>query len=567
MDAILANRWDDLRRDGYDVLVVGSGYGGAITAARLANTSTSSKPTVCILERGREWPIGSFPDSLPEILLHTHNEIANPLGLYEFDLHRDIAVIKGNGLGGTSLVNANVAVRPDAAVFQGWPAAINRAAQRPEGTPGSLWDYYRLAEKTLDVSPHPEADKLKKVQALQRRAAQLGKTAVPLNLAVNFQQEGVTAFASGGQTITRRRCIDCGDCMTGCNVGAKNTLYMNYLPLAKTGGAHIFTQTEVEYIENAGDNGWIAHVRRRENLLEGVTTTIRARRLILAAGALGSTKILLRSQQHGLGLSPRVGTGFGGNGDFFGLAYNSTQITDSIGWGNHPDDPIARQVRPGPSIVAIISYGADGPVAQRFSIEDLSIPRAYRDAAAVAFRLMGGTDANPAVSNPTAEQARRNKDEFGADPGGALNSSMLYLCMGQDDSGGALSLNAQGKLQLDWPSVGAAAIFKRINSELFDHAHALNAPQVIEDPLWHVSPCRTLLTAHPLGGCRMGEEGSDGAVDHLGRVFLGAGVAVHDGLYVSDGSVVRTALIVNPFLTISALAERIAEHISSELRS
>lgn len=566
-DAILSSNWDERRRDGYDVIVVGSGYGGAINAARLVDASVNSKPSVCILERGREWPIGSFPDSLPEILLHTHNEITNPLGLYEFDLHPDIAVIKGNGLGGTSLVNANVAIRPDPAVFQDWPSAIKQAAQLPEGTRGSLWDYYRLAEQTLDVSPHPEAARLKKVQALERRAAQLGKTVNPLNLAVNFQHEGVTVFESGGRAITKRRCIDCGDCMTGCNVGAKNTLYMNYLPLAKKGGAHIFTQTEVDYIEKAAEGGWIVYVRGRDHLLKVTTTTLRARRVILAAGALGSTRILLRSQQQGLSLSPRVGTGFGGNGDFFGLAYNSERITDIIGWGNHLEDPISHQVRPGPSIVAIISYGTEGPVAQRFSIEDLSIPKAYRNAAATAFRLMGGTDANPPVRNPAAEHARRDKDEFGANPAGALNSSMLYLCMGKDDSGGVLSLGALGKLQIHWPSVGATGIFRQINSELFDHARALNAPQLVANPLWHVSPWRTLLTAHPLGGSPMGEDGSDGAVNHLGQVYRGTGLAVHDGLYASDGSMVRTALIVNPFLTISALSERIAEHIVQELGS
>ena len=104
------------------------------------------------------------------------------------------------------------------------------------------------------------------------------------------------------------------------------------------------------------------------------------------------------------------------------------------------------------------------------------------------------------------------------------------------------------------------AIFGRINEECLQHAKALGAT-FIESPLWKVSPWKTLLTAHPLGGCPVGEDGSDGACDHRGRVFAGKGTDVHQGLYVADGAAIRTSLGVNPFLTISAFAERIALHI------
>src|SRR5207302_8771687 len=84
MDSILANSWSDRRPDGYDAVVVGSGYGGAITAARLANAAVSPKLSVCILERGQEWPVGEFPDNLGDILGNAYSAL-NPLGLYEFD--------------------------------------------------------------------------------------------------------------------------------------------------------------------------------------------------------------------------------------------------------------------------------------------------------------------------------------------------------------------------------------------------------------------------------------------------------------------------------------------------
>src|SRR3974377_1563398 len=108
----------------YDFVVVGSGYGGAITAARLATANLNPKPSVCILERGREWTPGSFPDTVEGVLGALRSDI-NPLGLYEFLNYPDISVIKGSGLGGTSLINANVAIIPDREVFEQfhWPQA------------------------------------------------------------------------------------------------------------------------------------------------------------------------------------------------------------------------------------------------------------------------------------------------------------------------------------------------------------------------------------------------------------------------------------------------------------
>ena len=96
METILADRWDARRRDGYDVVVVGSGYGGAITAARFANANLSPKLKACILERGKEWPIGDFPDSLGKVLASTYNEVFNPLGLYEYERIRGALRTLGN---------------------------------------------------------------------------------------------------------------------------------------------------------------------------------------------------------------------------------------------------------------------------------------------------------------------------------------------------------------------------------------------------------------------------------------------------------------------------------------
>jgi hypothetical protein len=113
---MLQTPWNQ-RKNKYDFVVVGSGYGGAITAARLASAKLNPKPSVCILERGKEWVPGTFPENAFDAAAQLRSG-ANPLGLYELLDHPEIGVIKGSGLGGTSLINANVAIEPDKEVFE-----------------------------------------------------------------------------------------------------------------------------------------------------------------------------------------------------------------------------------------------------------------------------------------------------------------------------------------------------------------------------------------------------------------------------------------------------------------
>ena len=154
---MLSTPWEE-RKSAYDFVIIGSGYGGAITAARLATADLSPKPAICILERGKEWEPGTFPETTPDVIGATRSDV-NPLGLYELLNYPDISVIKGSGLGGTSLINANVAIVPDQEVFEqfNWPKAI---------TYDSLKDYYARARQVLAPNPHPSALQLRKVQAL-----------------------------------------------------------------------------------------------------------------------------------------------------------------------------------------------------------------------------------------------------------------------------------------------------------------------------------------------------------------------------------------------------------------
>ncbi len=553
----LSNDWRS-RKEFYDFVVVGSGYGGAITAARIANASVNPKPTVCILERGREWPVGTFPDTT----LKAASELRRsgwPLGLYEILDYQDIGVIKGSGLGGTSLVNANVAIEPDEDVFSlpGWPAGLRGQELKP---------YYARARQALAATPHPRARQLPKVQALERRAHEFGGAVEPLNLAVNFDIDGPNQFG-----VAQKPCIDCGDCVTGCNVGAKNTLYMNYLPLAKRGGAEIYTQVKVEFIEKLDGGGWrVNGVYQRTHTSRPQKFKIDARNVILAAGAINSTEILLRSANlKGVAVSPALGSRFGGNGDFFGMAYNGNHRTQVLGFGNRPQSPGAA-FPPGPTIVAGLRYLQSRPALDRFMIEDLSFPSAYVGAAQLAFAALRGEDTDAGDEAQERERVLRDLNQFNVyDPDGALNHSMVYLCIGFDDARGTFvwerpAFERDGRVSIAWDNVGRQEVFSRINEELRRHARAQGA-SFVQNPAWAFANLRRLITAHPLGGCPMADDYLEGAVDEFGRVYSGDG-SVHDGLFVADGSLVPTALGVNPFLTISALAERIAERKIRDLQ-
>ncbi|HEX8186043.1 MAG TPA: GMC family oxidoreductase, partial [Blastocatellia bacterium] len=551
---MLSTDWKN-RRQSYDFIVIGSGYGGAITAARIASAGLNR--SVCILERGREWPVGTFPDTLESGLAATRSNV-NPLGLYELLTYRDISVIKGSGLGGTSLINANVAYVPDREIFEqaGWPKSLGY---------DTLLPYYKMARETLAAKPHPRGTQLMKVRALDKRAQQLGNQAFALDIAVNFDIEGKNKYG-----VEQKKCIDCGDCVSGCNVGAKNTLYMNYLPMAANAGAQIFTQMKVEWIEKLPGGGWRIHGRRYKNQNSSDSFTLDSKNVILGAGSINSTEILLRSEMHGLSVSPALGTGFSGNGDFFGLSYNGDSVTDVLGYGTKHTPVAGKSLPPGPTIVGAIRYNGSAPLEKRITVEDLSFPSAYVRGAKIAFAAIRGEDTD--IGDEEAERKRIQQDSNTGDlynPNGALNHTMLYLVMGQDDARGTMVFESpwfepDGRMRIEWDGAGRQVVFTRINEELRRHARALGG-SFISNPLWNIFNARHLITAHPIGGCPIGEDYMQGAVDQFGRVFSGDG-SVHDGLFVADGALIPSALGVNPFLTISALAERIAERKIREMK-
>jgi cholesterol oxidase len=547
---MLSTPWAQ-RKSKYDFVIIGSGYGGAISAARLAAANLNPKPSVCILERGKERQPGEFPETLGDVIGEARSA-ANPLGLFELLTHPDISVIKGSGLGGTSLINANVAIQPDQEVFEQfhWPASITLAELQP---------YYQRARDVLAPSVHPRALQLAKVQALNRRAQELGTSVEALSIAVNFTIDG-----NNPHGVEQRPCNDCGNCVSGCNVKAKNTLYMNYLPMARNAGATILTQAKVEWLEKLSGGGWRIHGEYVKGPGDSQKFTMDAGEVVLSAGSLNSTEILLRSEMHGLSVSPALGTRFNGNGDFFGLAYNGDYETDVLGYPYRQAPASGDSPAPGPNIVGLVRYTQGVQEEQRVAIEDFSFPNAYIDGAKAAFGLIRGQDTVTGNEDAQAGRLARDFDPTAAAhaPDGAMNHSMLYLVMGHDNARGSILFEApwtepDGRIRISWDQAGQQQIFTRMNQEIRRHAHALRG-NFISNPTWSIFNLGHLITAHPLGGCPMGDDYLQGAVDPFGRVFAGDG-SVHNGLFVTDGSVIPSALGVNPFLTISALTERFAE--------
>jgi len=546
----------------YEVVVVGSGYGGAISASRLARADRK----ICLLERGKEFQPGEYPDSVLEAAADCQIDLqpihlGSRLGLYDIRVNDDINVFMGCGLGGTSLVNANVAIEADPRVFEQpqWPSEIAEDSRDPNGL---LRQGYQRARQMLGSTPYPaDPSDLAKLTALQQSASAMRAKFDRTQINVTFEDK----LSGGG--IQQYACRRCGDCVSGCNFAAKNTVLMNYLPDAVRHGAHIFTHCAVRYVERSG-NGWKTWFRfiesGDESFDDSNLRSVTSRLVILAAGALGSTEILLRSGEKNLKSSRQVGKGFSGNGDVLGFGYNLKQEIDGIGWGHNLPGTLPSV---GPCITGVVDLrDPEAPLDNGMIIEEGSVPGAVAgllpEVLAAAALTVGQ---NLAEGFPEfAAEAARAADSVAFGPyHGALRNTQIYLVMAHDGADGEMEL-ADGRLRIKWPQVRTRQVFSHINEQL-KAATEPHGGYYVPNPAWSEFQLRNLTTVHPLGGCAMASDAATGVVNHKGQVFdAPVGDSVHDGLYVSDGSVIPTSLGVNPLLTISALAERMISIMAQE---
>ena len=546
----------------YEVVVVGSGYGGGIAASRMARAGRK----VCVLERGKEFQPGEYPNTELEALGETQTHLpdgthlGDRTGLYDLHCNQDIDVVVGCGLGGTSQLNANVSLEAEPRVFDDprWPAEVVK------DLPTLVKKGYDLAREMLKPTVYPTGEPrsgagtwpvLPKLAALEASSkVLLGDHSgtfyrTPINVTFEDKINHVG--------VEQKACTLCGDCCSGCNYGAKNTIIMNYLPDAVNHGAEIYTRTDVRFVEKVGGK-WLVHYQLLDSgreKFDAPTLIVSADVVFLSAGTLGSTEILLRSQANGLPMSNMLGKHMTGNGDVLAFGYNGTREIDGIGYGTRKP---ATMPPVGPCITGVIDLRGQPVLTDGMVIEEGSIPGALGAALPSGLAAASELEGQEELSGvwDRMKQAERTQESLIAGPyHGAVKNTQTYLIMTHDDGNGQLVLDKDA-LRINWPGVGSQPIFQKANANLFEGGKALGG-KFVENPLWTKLFGKQLVTVHPLGGCVMGADAASGVTNHKGQVFAGAtGSVVHDGLYVSDGAVIPVPLGVNPLLTISAMAER-----------
>ncbi|WP_413575777.1 GMC family oxidoreductase N-terminal domain-containing protein [Bdellovibrio sp. HCB290] len=534
----LANPISNLR-DHYDVIVIGSGYGGAISASRLAG-----RCSVAVLERGPERPPGSFTEKFRDIRKDVLCD-ENPLGLFEIHAGREMDVLNGNGLGGTSLINAGALVEPDIDTIRSpeWPKALVQEVRA-----GVFQIYYsRVRQMLQGHSFDPERMSSAKVRAHAEASDTLGAPIRYPPIAVNMY-----GAQSQQKNVQQPKCIECGNCCSGCNTGAKNTLNMNYLPLAKNRGAEIYTQIEVMWVQKKSDHDYLIHCVHTSEEGRRTRRTLRAKNVIVCAGTMGSSRILMNSRDKGLSVSSLLGRRFSGNGDVLGLSFNTAYRTNAIGFSSASQ--VRVDMKPGAVIYSVADYRNRKNLFDRFIIEEGTFPGAFT----IPLRLAMGI-AKFRLSFARFLRVSRDVTLSKDIEKGALNYSMVYLGMGHDRANGKLQRDRKGRMRVRWPEVKHDPIYSTIDRAMRKQSRALGGNFVM-NPRTLIVNGKNLVTVHPLGGCVMADSVQSGVVNHLGQVYQADG-SLHEGLQVLDGSIVPTALGVNPLLMISALAERAVERI------
>jgi len=546
----------------YDAIVVGSGFGGSVTAYRLAEAGKR----VLVLERGRPYPPGSFTRSPYRARESFWDPPRGLVGMYHYWSFKGIDALVSAGLGGGSLIYANVFIRKDEKWFvqedlndggyEYWP--VNREELDP---------HYDAVEQMIGLQrfpiEHEPYASTPKTLALKEAADKLGYEHFHPKLAVTFANKGRPPVP--GEAIeeelenlhgrSRTTCQMCGECDVGCNYGAKNTLDYNYLTHAKHQGAEIRTLADVRRFEPRHGGGYHVHYADLSGDPEyPPTVDLTCDHLILSAGTLGTTNLLLRNRAVLPGLSRKIGTRFCGNGDLLTLVLNTSRVSTD---GKRESRIVDPGYGPVITTTARIPGAEDGGEGRGFYLQDAGYPQhlawilhvlaapvqvwRWREGASYLVKnwLKGTPDTD--VTGKIADLMLPSELSAGGLP---------LLSMGRDIPDGRMFLR-NGKLDIDWTRKASGPYFERVRTVSRDVAGVLGG-RFADNPLWFL---RRVITVHPLGGAPMGRDRDEGVVDSYGNVFG------HPGLHIADGSVMPGPTGPNPSFTIAALANRFADQI------
>ncbi len=507
----------------YDAVVIGSGFGGSVNALRLAEAGRS----VLVLERGQRYGLGMFPRDPADSDRVFWRYPLNPRsqGLYDIGVFSGIAVVAASGVGGGSLIYANIHVRPDPVVFDApaWPDELNRTSLEP---------YYDTVADKLQVAPIPREIQLPKRDACQRLARDL-------NVKV-FEPDQAVAWvdAPGG---FRKACRLCAQCEFGCQYGSKHTLDYNYLAQAQQLGAAVRDRAYVTAIE-PNNSGYTVHYH--DLTRAGRKVSVVGKRVIVACGTIATNKLLLRCRDQYKTLrklSSRLGCGYSGNGNFQALllgpkvdadSWKGPEITNVFNFFDRPPRfTLAMHTfhQPATEFLASMSTANRG---WRSWFDPLVWNRLERNLPSLLEKGVSKTTVKP--SNVQMERA---------------DQTALVVAMGQDNANGRLMLK-DGRLDIVWDYYREnRELVKRMEKVISGLAETYGGRCV---PLLTWKMAKRTFTFHPLGGCAVSTSQRTGVVAPHGEVYG------YPGLFISDGSVIPTALGFHPAMTIAAVSERIA---------
>ncbi|GMI65940.1 hypothetical protein HRI_000263300 [Hibiscus trionum] len=523
--------------DGYDAVVVGSGYGGSVAACRLSQAGVK----VCLVEKGRKWEAKDFPTDSFQMMSATRMENHN-LGvsfgardaLFQVYEENDSLAAAACGLGGGSLVNAGVMVPTPVRARRNpkWPKEWERE-----------WDSCQASAATmLRIQSVPIQFPVAKVMEEIGVGELQGIVPDSLKLSMNFDVEDSASRLPKHQISDT--CIACGNCLSGCPYNAKNSTDKNYLVSATQAGCTIKTECEVQYvIKNpfeAGQDGKIGG--RRWFVYLNEIDYIKADFVILSAGVFGTTAILFKSQTRGLKLSEALGSGFCCNGNTVAYLAGSSGPLNAYGLDRKQLSKIPIQARPGPSISS--SYSS----SLGFTIQSAVLPAAYPYILFKGILTFGW---------PTGYWFFHGViDKLKHLIGSKSSQAMVLLAMGHEKSDGKIAFE------------------KETDKIYFNPPHDPLLPQKVEafqritkklGGILFMSKYRST-SVHLLGGCNASSDFSNGVCSPKGQVFNPeAPGLVHQGLYVCDASLIPCSVGVNPCLTIATAAEHVCKHIVKDI--
>ena len=520
----------------YDWLIVGSGFGGSVSALRLAEKGYS----VGVLECGRRFADDQFPSTTADLKSYFWNPKVGMKGIFRMTTFKDVSVVSGCGVGGGSLGYANTLYVPPKAFFE------DRQWAEMEDWESALAPHYTEAQRMLGVVQNPHDDPADQLLRELCEELGVGDTYKKTPVGVFFGEPGKTVPDPffGGEGPDRTGCRLCGRCMVGCPHGSKNTLVKNYLYLAERRGADVMAERTVIDIRPLGSadgaEGYEVESERSGAWVRKERRVHRVRGVVVAAGPLGTNKLLQRCRVNGS--LPRISSRLGEL-----VRTNSESILAVTVPEDYPDDLIKRvaitsSIYPDANThIETVTYGDDGDSMHRLNTLLVGDGTRVTRPLKLLFQVLLHPRRLAQVMFPKRWSRR----------------TIIILVMQTLDNAIALRPH-KGPFGTFWlkteqdperPNPTFIPVANR-TAEWFATRTGGVAQSSVTEALFNIPT-----TAHILGGAVIAPSPEEGVVDAHQRVFG------YQNLLVCDGSAIPANVGVNPSLTITALAEHAMSHV------